>query len=49
MLSLDNKPLLIFESMTQASKESGATIGNISRCCSGKRKTSGGYQWELIQ
>lgn len=38
-----------YKSMTEASEcISGATIPHISQCCSGKRKTSGGLNWEVI-
>lgn len=36
---------VIFGSMSEASRETGAQLGHISRCCSGKRKTAGGFTW----
>lgn len=35
----------VYESITQAAKETGALRGNISRCLSGKRRTAGGFSW----
>lgn len=34
-----------FESLNLAAKETGALASHISSCCSGKRKTAGGYIW----
>ncbi len=50
MLSMDNKPLLWFDSMTEASKVSGAQLGGISACCSFTKwhKSAGGYKWKYI-
>jgi hypothetical protein len=47
MSTLDNKPLLWFDSQAEASKMSGVPQPNISLCCSGKYKTAGGYKWEF--
>lgn len=46
MLDKNNNKLLWFDSITEASEASGAWIANISHCCSGKRKTTGGYKWQ---
>ena len=35
----------IFESVTEAAKAVDVAKGNISKCCSGKRKTCAGYHW----
>jgi len=37
---------LEYKSISIASKASGAKIGNITKCCQGKRKTAGGYSWK---
>lgn len=39
----------VFESKTQASNETNISIASISRVCSGKQKTAGGYHWEVIK
>ena len=38
----------IFDSLTEASKESGLTIDAIQHCCRGKSKTSGGFHWKYL-
>lgn len=48
MLSLDNTPLLWFDSITEASKETKISNSTISLCCWGKSKTSGGFKWEFF-
>jgi hypothetical protein len=49
MLSLDNEPLLWFDSMTEASKMCEINLGNIVQCCKGKRKTAGKYKWKYYK
>ena len=34
-----------FESIAVAARELGLYSGNISKCCTGKLKTTGGYHW----
>lgn len=46
MLSLNKEPLLTFDSINEAGKESGANISSISACCRERRKTAGGYKWQ---
>lgn len=36
----------IFDSVKEASKSVGLTPAAIGNCCSGKRKTAGGYHWK---
>ena len=38
----------IFESILQASAETGCERGNIVDCCRGKRKTCRGFHWEYV-
>lgn len=45
-LSLNNEILHFYRSSLQAERETGIIQGNINKCCSGKRKTSGGYRWK---
>ena len=44
-LDLNENVLNEFESMKQAEQETGVFARNISSCCSGKRKSAGGYKW----
>lgn len=43
---LDGTIVKEYCSATEASKETKIPISLISRCCNGKRKTSGGYKWK---
>ena len=45
MLSLDDEPLLWFDSIKDAKKVTN--FNNISACCLGTYKTSGGYKWKF--
>lgn len=36
-----------FNSMLEAEDATGIKNGNISQCCSGKRKTAGGFTWKI--
>lgn len=38
----------VFESQVSAEKETGICHKKISACCTGKRKTAGGFHWRLI-
>ncbi len=49
MLALDNKPLLKFDSMTDANRTTNIQISNICKCCKGIRPTAGGYKWQFYQ
>ena len=44
---IDGKFIKEYETITQASKETGTSISKISAVCKGKRKTTGGYRWEF--
>lgn len=37
---------VVYRSACEASRQTGAPHGNISTCCRGKRKTTGGYHWQ---
>ena len=41
----DNKVVNIYNSLTQASKITGISIGAISACLKGRSSNSGGYKW----
>lgn len=43
-----NKLIATFRSVRDAEKATGVCNQNIFKVCQGKRKTAGGYQWELI-
>ena len=45
MLNLFNKPLLWFDSILEASKQTNTNHSCISLCCSGNQKTANGYKW----
>jgi hypothetical protein len=38
----------IYESIKQASEETGCKMSNISKCCKGERKTTGKLHWEYV-
>ena len=45
-LSKNNEILHFYPSTMQAERETGVSSSSISMCCSGKRKTAGGYTWK---
>ena len=49
MLSLDNKPLLWFDSLKEAQENTNIFYVGISKCCSGKNHTAGGYKWKYYE
>ena len=42
----NNNLIAIWDYMTQASKELNITQSNITKCCTGQRKTAGGFIWK---
>lgn len=38
---------VIYKSLTEASKQNGIALSNLSNCCNGKIKTCKGYHWEF--
>ena len=38
----------VFANATQASKATGIARQSIGACCTGKRKTAGGYHWQYL-
>ena len=44
-LSLDDKLLETYDSMSEAAQKNNTYHSSISNCCSGKKKTSGGFKW----
>ncbi len=47
-MSLDNKMIAEYSSLAEAERQTGIGHGQISRVCSGKGKTAGGYVWKYI-
>lgn len=43
---LTGNEISTYKSIGEASRETGAERSSISRCCSGERKTAGGYGWK---
>ena len=46
-LSKNNETLHFYPSIKQAERETGINNTNIYRCCSGERKTAGGFVWKF--
>jgi len=46
--NLNGEIIKQFNSVKSASDATGISRPNISNCCLGKRKTTGGYKWEYI-
>lgn len=40
---------IIYESITEASKQTGARMGKIVEVCKGHRKSTSGYHWEYVE
>lgn len=47
--SLSGDQIAVYPSMIQAARELKLSHSSISECCSGKRKTLGGYMWKYKQ
>ena len=45
---IDNNLICIWGCILQIKKEMGICSGNISSCCRGKRKTTGGFKWYYL-
>lgn len=48
-LSLNNEILHFYPSTMQAERETGIWHGDISKCCRGKLKQTGGYGWKYAE
>lgn len=44
----DNNLIGEYDSMSEANRITGIKISSISYCCTGKRKTGGGYIWHFV-
>ncbi len=47
-MSFDGQIINTFDSLTEASKHTGVHYTNISKVCSKKQKSAGGFKWEYI-
>ena len=50
-LTMGNKEICIYNSLTEAAKDSKASAGCISSCCNGRKdyKSAGGFKWKYIE
>ena len=39
---------IIYESLSEAARQTKIDKSSISKCCRGKRKTAGGFHWEFV-
>jgi hypothetical protein len=39
---------MVYDSLKDASAQSGNRVSSISNCCNGRVKTAGGYHWEFV-
>lgn len=37
-----------FDSMSEAARSTGTNVSNICNCCKGKRESTGGFKWEVL-
>lgn len=44
----DGRVIKEWPSLSDAARELGLQVSNISHCCSGKIKSTGGYKWRLV-
>lgn len=48
-LDMNGRLIAEYESMSEASRQTGCHISKISLVCSGKRFTTGGYKWKKVE
>ena len=48
MIGLDGEEKNVFNSGLEAERLTGINQGNISSCCLGRRKTTGGFRWRFL-
>lgn len=46
---LNDNLIAVFDSQREASEETNTCRSSITRCCTGKRKTAGGYKWKYLE
>lgn len=44
---LEGKELKLFYSLSEAARQTGCNVSNISACCHGRIKSIGGFKWKL--
>ena len=49
MMNIDGQAVERFESISEASRQTGMPAGNISKCLRGIRRTCGGYKWRYME
>lgn len=49
MMKLTAIRIKLFDSINEASQSVNLTPSAIGNCCSGKRKTAGGYHWKYVE
>lgn len=49
MLDIFGNAIKTFKSISEAANEMGIRASNITTCCKGRLKTSGGYKWEYAE
>ena len=47
ILCINGDNITEYQSISDASRITGISTGNISACCNGRRKTAGGYIWKF--
>lgn len=45
---LNGRTIKKYFSLSEAARETGCNVSNISACCHGRVKSLGGYKWELV-
>lgn len=48
-MDLDGNEIAVFNSHREASEQTGTCRSSITRCCTGNRKTAGGYRWKYLE
>lgn len=46
--SMDGKLIKEWDSLTDAASKLGLQVSNISHCCKGRIRSTGGFKWELV-
>ena len=46
---LNDNLIAIFDSQREASEKTGTCRSSITRCCTGNRKTAGGFKWKYLE
>ncbi len=47
-MDLEGNEINVYESLTEAERQTGINHRNISLVCQGKRKTAGGFKWKKV-